>query len=92
MSIYNQTKSDGGRIVSVSILSKDRYGLVNDIMSELARQNVDIRHHRARVFTDCKNAEMSSVELKISLDGGQNLQTVLHRLHKIRGVVSVSAC
>jgi hypothetical protein len=35
---------------------------------------------------------MSSVELKISLDGGQNLQTVLHRLHKIRGVVSVSAC
>jgi (p)ppGpp synthase/HD superfamily hydrolase len=61
-------------------------------MSELARQNIDIRHHKARVFTNDKNADMSSVELKISLDESQNLQTVLHRLHKIRGVVNVTAC
>jgi glycine cleavage system regulatory protein len=92
MSIYNQTNSENPKSVSLKVLSKDRSGLVGEITSEIAAFGADITKHKARVFTNDKNQDMSLFEGSINLDGETGLQVLLHRLHKIRGVVSVSVC
>jgi (p)ppGpp synthase/HD superfamily hydrolase len=92
MSIYNQTKSENPTSVSVRVLSKDRGGLVGEITTVITAFGGDITAHKARVFTDDKNRDMSLFEGSINLDGEEAVQTLLHRLHKIRGVVSVTVC
>lgn len=92
MSIYNQADPSRSKIVSVQVLSNDRYGLVGEISSEISSLNIEIRHHRAKVFTDDRNKQMSMFEAKVRLDSEEGLWTLLHRLNKIKGVVNVTAC
>jgi (p)ppGpp synthase/HD superfamily hydrolase len=93
MSIYNETSTADkkGKLTAVTILSKDRAGLVSDIMNVMAESGIDIRSHSAKVFTNDKNAQMSSVSIKIIIDESTDLNKLLHRLHKVRSVVTVTA-
>lgn len=92
MSIYNQTNADNPKNVLVKVLSKDRMGLVGEITTVIAFLGADITSHNAKVYTNDKNQDMSMFEGIIELDGTVSLQVLLHRLHKIKGVVSVIAC
>ncbi len=91
MSIYNQINSNDPQEVSVKVLSKDRTGLVGEISTEISSHNIEIRSHRAKVFTDDRNEQLSVFEANIYVDSTVSLQALLHRLHKIKGVVSVTA-
>ena len=91
MSIYNYTKTEDPQTVSVKVVSKDRPGLVGEISQAISVLGIKIIHHKAKVYTSDRSSHMSVFEADLYLDGNINLQSLLHKLHKIKGVVSVTA-
>lgn len=90
MSIYNQVKVDA-KVVSIEVLSKDRHGLVSEIAEGISALNYEILFHKAKVFTDVRGVKMSELKVQVNYCGEEKLNSLLHRLNKISGVVSVSA-
>ena len=91
MSIYNYTKTEDPQTVSVKVVSKDRPGLVGEISQAISVLGIKIIHHKAKVYTSDRSSHMSVFEADLYLDGNINLQSLLHKLHKIKGVVSVTS-
>ena len=75
--------------ITIDILSRDRIGLMADIVSAFSVFNAEIIKYRAKVFTDNKSRKMSKCRVDVSV-GYQELRSLLGRLSKISGVVSVA--
>ena len=60
-----------------------------DITSALSAFSAEIIRYRAKVFTDNKSRKMSKCRVNVSIDE-QGLRSLLGRLSKISGVVSVA--
>ena len=75
--------------ITIDILSRDRIGLMADIVSAFSVFNAQIIKYRAKVFTDNKSRKMSKCRVNVSVDE-QGLRSLLGRLSKISGVVSVA--
>ena len=76
--------------ITIDILSRDRIGLMADIVSAFSVFNAQIIKYRAKVFTDNKSRKMSKCRVDVSIDE-QGLKELLGSLKKIKGVVSLSA-
>ena len=75
--------------ITIDILSRDRIGLMADIVSAFSAFNAEIIKYRAKVFTDNKSRKMSKCRVNVSV-GEQRLRSLLGRLSKISGVVSIT--
>ena len=75
--------------ITIDILSRDRIGLMAEITSAISTFNAEIIKYRAKVFTDNKSRKMSKCRVNVSV-GEQELRSLLGRLSKISGVVSVA--
>ena len=89
VNIYNNVNSINAQIISIEILSNDRIGLVGELSSVITAFGADIRGHSARTFVNDKARAMSLFKVSI-LTNGVNVDTLLHRLGKVKGVISIT--
>lgn len=90
MNIYNTISSENSKGASLEVISNDRIGLVNDISTAITNAGGDIRSHHARAFTNDKGEDMSMFNAEVIMDISV-IDTLLHKLANIKGVVSVTA-
>lgn len=90
MDIYEHAKKEKLETVSLEILSKNRVGLVHEIVATISSQNVIIKSGDAKVYTDSNKKEMSLCLVTIYIDEKLDLQMLFCKLHKIKGVIRVN--
>jgi len=69
--------------VDIEIKALDRSGLLRDVTSLLAGEDVNVRS--ANTYTDIK-MQQAKMRLSIELQHAEQLPSVLEKLHKLRGV------
>lgn len=90
MDIEKHTKQDNLKTVSLEILSKNRVGLVHEIVTTISSQNVAMKSSDAKVYIDSNKKEMSLFLVTIYIDEKLDLQMLFCRLHKIKGVIRIN--
>ncbi len=75
--------------VSLQIVSKDRTGLVNEISGIISELNIAILNHNARVYNNRNKEMISDFKVSVQTDNDKNIDVLIRRLNKIKGVISV---
>lgn len=91
MNIYNNINNVKAQSVAIEVLSNDRIGLVGEISSVITDSGADIRGHRAKSYSNDKGRKMSLFKVSILMTNGVDADMLLHRLGKIKGVISITA-
>ncbi|MCR4647125.1 MAG: hypothetical protein K5695_17250 [Oscillospiraceae bacterium] len=79
------------RTVTVSIRSKDRIGLVNEIAGVIARMGLSIIESHVRTYTNRKTARPESEFCAVlGFDDAVSEDVLLARLRKVKGCLKVS--
>lgn len=75
--------------VSLQIVSKDRTGLVNEISGIISELNIAILNHNARVYNNRNKEMISDFKVYVQTNNDKNIDVLIRRLNKIKGVISV---
>ncbi|MDE6036275.1 MAG: hypothetical protein K2G36_10245 [Ruminococcus sp.] len=91
MAIYRQIsyEKNNDEPVSIEVLTKDRNGLIYEITGIIADLNITILNHRAKVYNNRNKGMISDFKVVVKADSYIKIGTLVHRLNKIKGVISV---
>lgn len=94
MSIYSEIGRDldTEQSVDLHIKSNDRIGLLSEIFAVFSELEIAIVGHRAKVYTADNGKKYSQLSAKIEPISGNKVDTLVHRLNKVKGVIGVEAC
>ena len=77
--------------INIEINSRDRNGLVRDITYQTAKLGITIKYHKAVTYKSKKNQPMSKLIMTVESDSKSQINTLIHNLKKIPGVVSLKS-
>ncbi|MBD5159053.1 MAG: hypothetical protein HDT23_02250 [Ruminococcus sp.] len=83
-------KENQEEIVSIEVITKDRKGLVYEITGIISELNIAILNHRAKVYNNKNKKMMSDFKVVVRAENYIQIETLIHRLNKIKGVISVN--
>ncbi|MGN0631923.1 MAG: ACT domain-containing protein [Ruminococcus sp.] len=75
--------------ISLQIVSKDRIGLVSEISGIISELNIAIVNHKARVYNNRNKEIISDFKVDVQTDNDKNIDVLIRRLNKLKGVISV---
>lgn len=76
-------------LISITIISKDRIGLINEYTSIISDLDINILNHNAKVINNRNNGMVSVFKVDILFDEDEKVKILRHRLSKIKGIISV---
>ncbi|MDE5582754.1 MAG: hypothetical protein K2K89_12185 [Ruminococcus sp.] len=86
----NTYKENQEEFVSIEVITKDRKGLVYEITGIISELNIAILNHKARVYNNKNKGMVSDFKVVVKAESHRHIETLIHRLNKIKGVISVN--
>ncbi|MDE5770516.1 MAG: hypothetical protein K2I06_02640 [Ruminococcus sp.] len=86
----NTYKENQEELVSIEVITKDRNGLVHEITGIISKLNIAILNHKARVYNNKNKGMLSDFKVVVKAESHSQIETLIYRLNKIKGVISVN--
>lgn len=86
----NTYKENQKELASIEVITKDRKGLVYEITGIISELNIAILNHKAKVYNNKNKGMVSDFKVVVKAENHRQIETLIHRLNKIKGVISVN--